>query len=415
MLTDFLILAGLIVLSGFFSSSELAYVVANKIKIEIRARKNKFAAKSAQFFVNNPEKFFSTILISNNIVNITFASLITVFLTNLFQWSDIEILLFSSFVLLIFGELIPKYFAREIADRFIMFSILPIRFVSIIIFPIVQITSFLSEVLTNTSKLNESNISQLFDKEDIQTLLNESSEAGMVGEEESDIINKMIELKEKRLYEILTPRTDIVALEINSSIKEAVEQFVESGYSKLPVFEENIDNIKGLVYAYDMFKIPADIKSIMREAVFVPDSKKGLDLLNELLEKQISIAIVIDEFGGTAGVVTVEDILEEMLGDIKDEYDVEEEIAKKIDDTTYIISGKVDIDYLNDEFDLDLPEGDYETLAGYVTSKTGKIPLKGELFQIDHFKALIIRSDKTKIDLIKLFVDPDGIDDLPNV
>jgi len=405
MLPDIIILLFLIILSAFFSSSELAYVVANKIKIEIRARKNKLAAKSAHYFVLNPEKFFSTILIANNIVNISFASIITIFLTNTYQLSEIQILLISTFLLLIFGELIPKYFAREIADSFIMYSILPVRLISIVIYPVVYITSYLSEVLTNTSKLNESNISQLFDKEDIQTLLNESSEAGMVGEQETDIINKMIELKEKRLYEILTPRTDIVAVEITSPIAEVVKQFVESGYSKLPVYEENIDNIRGLVYAYDMFKLPEDLKSVMRDAVFVPDSKKALDLLNELLERQVSIAIVIDEFGGTAGVITVEDILEEMLGDIKDEYDVEEEIAKKIDEYTFIVSGKVDIDQLNEEYDLRIPEGDYETVAGYITSRTGKIPLKGELFVIDHFKALIIRSDRTKIDLVKLFID----------
>jgi len=405
MLPDIIILLFLIILSAFFSSSELAYVVANKIKIEIRARKNKLAAKSAHYFVLNPEKFFSTILIANNIVNISFASIITIFLTNTYQLSEIQILLISTFLLLIFGELIPKYFAREIADSFIMYSILPVRLISIVIYPVVYVTSYLSEVLTNTSKLNESNISQLFDKEDIQTLLNESSEAGMVGEQETDIINKMIELKEKRLYEILTPRTDIVAVEIKSNITEVVNQFVESGYSKLPVYEENIDNIRGLVYAYDMFKLPEDLKSVMRDAVFVPDSKKALDLLNELLERQVSIAIVIDEFGGTAGVITVEDILEEMLGDIKDEYDVEEEIAKKIDEHTFIVSGKVDVDQLNEEYDLRIPEGDYETVAGYITSRTGKIPLKGELFVIDHFKALIIRSDKTKIDLVKLFID----------
>lgn len=412
MLTDLFILIFLVILSAFFSSSELAYVVANKIKIEIRAKKNKFAAKSAYFFVKNPQNFFSTILVSNNIVNITFASLITLYFTKYYALSEVEILLISTFSLLLFGELIPKYFAREIADSFIMISIIPIRALSIILYPVVGITSYLSDMLTSTSKLNEANISQLFDKEDIQSLLNESTEAGIVGIEESDIINKMIDLKEKRLYEILTPRTDIVAVEIDSTIEEVVKQFVESGYSKLPVFEDNIDNIKGLVYAYDMFKMPQDINSVMREAVFVPDSKKALELLNELLKKQISIAIVIDEFGGTAGVITVEDILEEMLGDIKDEYDVEEEIAREIDSLTYVISGKVDIDYLNEEFELNIPEGDYETLAGYITAKIGKIPLKGEVYNVDQFKILIIRSDKTKIDLVKLFIDEEKLDEL---
>ncbi len=414
MATEFIGLLILILLSAFFSSSELAFVVANKIKIEIRARKNNFAAKQALFFINKPQNFFSTILIMNNIINIAFASLITIVLTFAFGWNEFEILAASSIVLLLFGELIPKYLAREFADSFIIFSVVPIRIVYFLIYPAVKVTALLSNKLTRPSSLNEETISHLFDKEDLQFLLNESYEAGNVGEDESDIINKVMHLSEQRVYEAMTPRTDIVGIEISSTIEEALKIFIDSGYSKLPVYEENLDNIKGVVFAYDMFRFPKDLNSVVREVVFVPDSKKTLEMLNEFLEKRVSIAIVIDEFGGTAGIVTVEDIIEEMLGEIKDEYDVDEHVFKQVDNLTYVVSGKVEIDYINEEYDLKIPEGDYETIGGYITSQLGRIPDKGETITIEHLKIVILRSDKTRIDLMKLYLDPEKYEELSN-
>ncbi len=412
MITQLIILIVLLLLSGFFSSSELAYVVSNKIKIEIRARKNSMAAKSAHYFVENPGMFFSTILVSNNIVNITFASLITIFLTSVYHFSEYQILIISSFVLLIIGELVPKYIARELSDSIVGYSSLPIRMITILLWPIVKLFAYLSELLTKTRNINEEKISHLFDKEDMQSLLNESSLAGVVNEDESDIINKIIELREKRAYEIYTPRTDIVAVDISSSIQEVREVFIESGYSKVPVYEDTIDNIKGILYANEMFKMPESIVSVMKEPVFIPDTKRALELLNELLAQHVSVAVVIDEFGGTAGIVTVEDILEEMLGEIRDEFDVEEEVCNKIDEYTFIISGKLEVDQLNEEHDLKIPEGDYETLAGYITSTTGKIPKRGEIINIDHFKFLVIKTDRKKVDLVKLFLIPEKYDDL---
>ncbi len=351
----------------------------------------------------------------NNIVNIAFASLITIFLTYAFGWNDFQILISSTIVLLLLGELIPKYIAREFADSFIILSIVPIRLVSFLIYPFVKLTAALSSRLTRMNNINEGAISQLFDKEDIQFLLNEGYEAGNVGEDESDIINKVISLSEQRVYEAITPRTDIVGVEINSTIEEALQVFIDSGYSKLPVYEENLDNIKGVIFAYDMFRLPENLQSVIREVIYVPDSKKTLEMLNEFLEKRVSIAIAIDEFGGTAGIVTVEDIIEEMLGEIKDEYDVDEHVCKQIDKYTYVISGKVEIDFINEEYDLKIPEGDYETIAGYITMQLGRIPDKGETINADHLKIVILRSDKTKIDLIKLYIDAEKLEELSHL
>ncbi len=392
----------LLILGGFFSSSELAFVVSNKIKIEIWARKEKSAAKHSRYFVQNPNYFFSTILISQNVVNIAFASISAVVFANLLHLNEFWILVTSSLLILILSELFPKYIAREYPDRILQITIAPIRWISIALFPFVKISSFFSDLLTESENLREENYANLVGKEEIQELLNESSAAGNVGAEESDILNKIFNLGEQKVYEVMTPRTEIVGVEINSTISEVIKTFIESGYSKLPVYEENLDNIKGIVFAYDMFKRPKELSSVIRSTIFVPETKKALDMLKEFLNKRISIAVVVDEFGGTAGIVTLEDVIEEMFGEIRDEYDVENEVCKRLDDGSFVISGKYEIDRINEEFKLGIPEGDYETMAGFILTNLGRIPKKGEIIKIQNFKINVLHSDRTKINLIKL-------------
>ncbi len=408
-MTDYLLsLFILLLLSAFFSSSEIAFIVGNKIKIEIRARKKNLSALNARYFINNPDQFFSTILISNSAVNIAFASLSSVFLYKLYGLKEFEILLISTTLLLLFGELIPKYFGRELAERLVLIVAIPLRVIAIVLYPLVKTTSKISSVLSRTNLKEEEEIQHLFDKEDIQNLIEESSEAGKMDEEQSDIISKVIDIREQRVYEAMTPRTDIVGIEITSTMQEVLKTFIDSGYSKLPVYDENLDNIKGVVFGKDIFMQPDDLKSVMRDVVFVPETKKSLEMLNEFLDKQFSIAIVVDEFGGTAGMLTIEDLIEELFGEIRDEFDdVEEKIAKKTDANTYLVNGKVEIDYLNEELDFHIPEGDYETIAGYVTFRIGRIPVKGESFKIHNLSVQILKADKTKIDLLKLTLIPE--------
>jgi len=402
---DIIILISLIILSAFFSGSEIAFIVGNKIKIEIRARKKNIAAESAQHFINNPQKFFSTILIGNNIVNIAFASISALFLSAIFGLNKFTILIISTFIILLFGELVPKYFARELADRIILLAALPLRAVSILLYPFVKITSSLSSLFTQSSNVSEEKINYLFSKEDIETLVKESHEAGIVNKKESDIISKVFSLGDIRVYEAMRPRTEIVGIEIGQSIDEALSIFIESGYSKLPVYEDNLDNIKGVIYAYDIFKSPKNLNEIIKEIIFVPETKKGFDMLNEFLSKQASIAVVIDEFGGTAGIITMEDIIEELFGEIRDEYDIEEDICRKIDENTYIINGKVEIDYINEKYNLNIPTGDYETIGGYITTRLGRIPAQGENVLIDGFNILIARANQIKVEVVKLSVN----------
>lgn len=402
MLEHLLILIILILLSAFFSSTELAFVVANRLKIEIKVRSKNLAAINADYFIKNTQDFFSTILISNNIINIAFASLSAIYLSLHFGLSEYEILIVSTLVLLFFGELIPKYFARELADRFVLVVAIPLRLVSFILYPFVKPLSHLSNFTMKSQKQQADNIFNLFDKEDVKSLVDESHKAGNVKKQEGSFISKVFELGDQKVYEALTPRTGIVGLEINQTIDEAISAFIESGFSKLPVYEDNLDNIKGVILAKDLFTNPISIKDILRDVQFYPETKKSLEILNEFLTQNMSIAIVVDEFGGTAGVVTVEDIIEELFGEIKDEYDVDENICRNISKDSYIISGKVEVDLINEKYHLNIPIGNYETIGGYVIEKIGKIPKQGETFLIDNFQILIIRADKVRIDLIKL-------------
>lgn len=392
----------LVILSAYFSATEMSFVLSNKLKIEIRARKNNLASKNALFFVKNPQIFFATILIFNTIANIAFASLITFFFEP-YHFKDWHILIISSAIILFFGELIPKYVARELSDSLILISVIPLRGLYFLLFPVVKMVSYVTNLVKFSSTVEEEP-GNIFDKEEIKHLINESSEAGMVKETDSDAINKIIEMREQKVYEAMTPRTAITGVDINSSINDVINTFIESGYSKLIVYDDNLDDIKGFVISYDMFKNPPDLKSIIRNIIFVPETKKSLEMLNEFLQKGISIAIIVDEFGGTAGLITVEDIIEEMFGEIRDEYDTEEEMCKKLEDSSYVISGKIEVDYFNEEFELDIPTGDYATIAGFITSNLGRIPAKGETVKIGKYTFNILRSDKTKISLVKLAV-----------
>jgi CBS domain containing-hemolysin-like protein len=318
-----------------------------------------------------------------------------VFLASIFGWSEFTILLVSSLLILFFGEIIPKYFARELADQVVVVTALPLRICSYILYPFVLISSAFSNRIMQTSSVKTDNIYHLFDKEDIKGLVKESESAGIVDKKDSELINKVIELGDQRVYEAMTPRTEIVGVEINKNIDEVLSVFIDSGFSKVPVYEENLDNIKGIILAKDLFKSPETIKEILREVSFIPESKKSFDVLNDFLEKRN---------GGTAGIITMEDILEELFGEIKDEFDVDEDICRRVAKDSYIISGKVEIDHINEKYNLFIEEGDYETLAGFVTTKLGRIPAQGEIVKVGNFKIQIIRSTVQRLELVKLTV-----------
>lgn len=400
MSAQYILLGIFVLLSAFFSGSETAFILSNKLKMEVKARMNIYSAKKILYFNGHQEKLFSTILLGNNIANIGFASVFSLlFAAQLSEW---QLLLYSTFFILIFGELFPKYFSREYPDIFTMITISPLYWLSKSLSPVIKVISFLPSVISGRKKLNEEAYTNYFDREDLDELVKESEQAGSVSQTESEMISKVLQLRNQKVNQAMRPRTEIIGVDIDSKIEDVLKTFIESGYSKLPVYDDNFDNIKGIVFAYDLFNQPKTLSEVTRTILFVPEARKSIDVLNDFLKQNISFAVVVDEFGGTSGIITLEDIIEELFGEIKDEYDTEEEICRKIDEKTYILNGKIEIDYLNENYDLLLPKGEYETVAGFITSKIGRIPQQNEDIKIDDFIFHIVRSSEVKIELVKL-------------
>ena len=405
MFEQILLLSLFVGLSAFFSGSETSLVLSNKLKMEIKARKNNLAARYTMYFTNNQDKFFSTILIGNNIANIGFASIFALMFEHSMQ--EWQIVLLSTVLLLILGELFPKYLSREYPDMMILITAIPLMWLGWLLTPITKIISFVPKIISGARDVDKEAFQSYFDREDLKDLVKESEEAGSVSKKESEIIGKVLQLREQKVNQAMRPRTEITGVDIESTVQEVMDIFIESGFSKLPVYEENFDNIKGIVIAYDLFKRPDNIHQLIRNVLVVPEARRSIDGLNDFLSRKISFAVVVDEYGGTAGIVTMEDIMEELFGEIKDEYDVEEDICRKISDISYIMTGKTEIDFLNEQFALGIANGDYETISGYITSHLGRIPAQGENLKINVFQIHIIRATVVKIELIKLTIETD--------
>ncbi len=398
---EYLVIVLALIGSAYFSATEIAFIVANKIKIEIRAKQNILGARHAKKIIRKPEEVFITILVANNIANITFASLFGLLLQQHFQFSEFTTLLITTIILLTFAEIIPKSFTQEIADIAILYFSYPYRFVKFLLSPLVKLLESISKIILKNFNI-EFDLPKILEKEDIKILLKESLEAGEVDKEDKRMIDRVIELGDQKVNEAMRPRTEIVACDIKASKEELYNIFLESGYSKIPIYEGSLDTIRGVVYLNDLFTEFNEIVEIMRPINFYPESKPSIELLKEFISEGISIAIIVDEYGGTSGLVTTEDLIEELLGEIKDEYDVDENICRKIGENTYLISGRVEIDLIHEKVGISIPEGKYETIGGFIMHRLGKIPAEGEEFIIDNFKFNIIKSTPNKIELVKL-------------
>jgi putative hemolysin len=390
--------------SAIFSGSEIAFLVANRLKIEVRARKKITGARTALQFIKKPETFFSTMLVGNNIANVACSSVATALFGYLFGWDEFTILIAVSISILLFGEILPKSIARDVADYVIIIASVFIRGARIVLYPIVRISEYASHLILRSFHIQSTDISNLISRSDIDSAVRESRTSGTVDLENGTMIVKAMYLAEQDVSEVMIPRTEIIAVDQSATIQEVIRVFRRSGFSRLPVYKDTIDQIMGVIYAHDLFQRPRSLKSIIREVLFVPETKKSVELLKEFRKKGITIAIVVDEYGGTAGLITTEDLIEELVGEIHDEYDVEDIVCDKIDEKTYLLNGRVEIDHLIETFGLDIPDGDYETIAGYVLSITGSFPKPSDFILTENYRITIESASPTKIHLIKVEV-----------
>ena len=421
---QWLLIAFTILLSGFFSGSEIAFVTANKLKLEVASRKKNFVASSVNFFKSNPETFLTTTLVGNNIVNVLYATFMAIFLVSPIQNfydqffssvpSEFEILLIqtiiASVIIMLFGEIIPKAIFRAQADVLVNVIALPLRICYFVLRPLIGIANGSSNVLIKWLVPDAEKTESFYRRQDVELIFRELRDSGGsedIDEDDSEILNNVLELSNKRVKESMIPRIEIDAVEKSTSLDEIRDLFIKSGHSKLPVYKEAIDDVIGVVYAYDLFNKPTTVNEIIRPVKLIPYSKKSKDLLTEFRQSNLSVAIVLDEYGGTAGMVTIEDLLEEVVGDIQDEHDVDSDIMKRLSPNSFVISGNVEIEELVEEFEeIDLPvePSEYDTVAGFIINYLGRIPKVNEEVLIDNKKFIISKATQSRIETVKLIL-----------
>ena len=420
----------MLVLSAFFSGMEIAYVSSNKVHIAIEKQQDGFLSKILQKITNRPSKFIATMLIGNNIALVIYGlfmgdllmSYIGPYLgidsQNTSSSSDSIMFLalfiqtiISTFVILITAEFLPKVFFQIYANNLVKFFALPVYFFYILFSVVSEFIIWITDkILKLIFKTDGDEVQLSFSKVELGNYISEQMETVKREDEvdsEIQIFQNALDFSEVKSREVLIPRTEVVAVTIDRSPKELSELFIKTGLSKILVYNENIDNILGYVHSFELFKKPTTIKSILIPVVFVPETMLIKEVLNILTKKSKSIAVVIDEYGGTSGILTVEDIIEELFGEIEDEHDKLVLIEKVVNNGIYVFSARLDVDYLNETYKLNLPENEnYETLGGMIVSFTEGIPKKDEVIVFQDYTFNILEVSNTKLELVEVKYTP---------
>ncbi len=417
----FIIIISLL-LSAFFSGMEIAYVSSNKIHIEIEKKQEGFFAKILSKLTVKPSKFIATMLIGNNIALVIYGLfmgdlLVTWFSTIQtksafinYMLTDLSLLsqtLISTLVILMTAEFLPKVFFQIYSNSLIKFFAVPAYVFYVLFSWLSNFVIWVSDlVLKYFFKTEGDQVQLVFSKVELGNYISEQMEAVDDDDDvdsEIQIFQNALEFSEVKAREVMVPRTEIVGIEINDTIAHLSELFTETGYTKVLVYKDTVDNILGYVHSFELFKRPKTIKSMMLPVEFVPGTVLINDVLNILTKKRKSIAVVLDEYGGTSGIMTVEDIVEELFGEIEDEHDNVDLVEKTIGVDEFVFSARLEVDYLNETYKLNLPESEnYETLGGLIISYTQEIPNKNEVIKIENFQLIISEVSNTKIDLVTL-------------
>ena len=407
-----------LVFSAFFSGIEIAFVSSNRLKIEVDKSRGLFSAGLLSRLVQKPSKFIGALLLGNNIAlviyGIAMAEILEPWLLKTLPgalaseaWILLIQTIIATFLILITAEFIPKILFRIRPNRILNFFGLPVYLFYIILYPLVYVITGTSEfLLRRVFRLQQDFRKYSFSPIDlgeyVKDITNGENEESEI-KQDMQIFQNAIDFRNVKLRECMIPRTEIFAVEENDSLDELKKIMSNTGHSKILVYRESIDNIIGYTHSFDLFKKPENIKSILKSIIIVPETMLANKVLSMMIKEQKSVAVVVDEFGGTSGMITMEDIMEEIFGEIEDEHDVEDLIEKQIDDKTYLLAGRLEIDYLNEKYELNIPETEeYETLAGFIIHHFESIPEEKEVIRIDEFLFQIIQAEGHKIDLVKL-------------
>ncbi len=402
-----------LVLSAFFSGFEIAYVSSNKVHVEILKKQEGVIANVLTKLTRKPSKLLATMLVGNNVALVVYGfemgKVMTVLLPPFFQnvlWHTI----ISTLIILITAEFMPKVFFQIYANQLLKVFAIPAYFFYLLFYPFSSFVMWISDfVLRVFFKTKGDYVPLSFSKVELVDYISEQMENAPKKEEvdsEVQMFQNALEFSGVKAREIMIPRTEIVAVELNESIENLIATFVSSGFSKILIYNENIDDILGYVHSFDMFKKPKNIKEVLIPIVNIPETIQINEVLNILTRKRKSMAVVLDEYGGTSGIVTLEDIVEELFGEIEDEHDKDKFIEEQISDTEYLFSARLEVEYLNETYHLDIPESEeYETLGGFIVLYNEGIPTQGEVIEIPPFTFTIEACSQTKIETVKLTVN----------
>lgn len=404
-----------LILSAFFSGSEIAYVSANKLGIEVQKNKGTRRGKILTNFYQDPRSFLSTMLVGNNIALVVFSILMTeLFGPYLTPWVGegfyflICTTMIVTLVVLLFGEFIPKTMFRVYANELIYGLTYPLALFKFLLgIPTWFMTSISNFILKYIIRMPNEELDQALTRLDLETYVeetfsddNEEMEAGM--------FKNALNLRQVKVRDCMVPRNEIVHIDKKSKPSEVVKAFIESRHSRLIVIDHDVENIIGYLHHQQMLDNPKQIKHLVLDIMFVPEAMSAKDMMSKFINSDTNIACVVDEFGGTAGIITLEDILEEIFGEIEDEHDSEDYVDLKISDTEYRFSGRLEVSHLNDKYDnINIPEGEYHTLSGYLVTTSGTIPETGQELEIDRYKFIFEDVSETKIETVRVIVESD--------
>ena len=401
-----------LVLSAFFSGFEIAYVSSNKVHIEILKKQEGLIANILTRLTYRPSKLLATMLVGNNVALVVYGfemgKVMTLLLPPFFQnvlWHTI----ISTLIILITAEFMPKVFFQIYANQLLKLFAIPAYFFYLLFYPFSSFIIWISDfVLRVFFKTKGDYVPLSFTKVELVDYISEQM-GNVPKKEEVDaevqMFQNALEFSGVKAREIMIPRTEIVAVDINETIENLIATFVSSGFSKILIYNENIDDIVGYVHSFDMFKKPKTIKEVLIPVVTIPETIQINEVLNLLMRKRKSMAVVLDEYGGTSGIVTLEDIVEELFGEIEDEHDKDKFIEEKISDDEYLFSARLEVDYINETYHLNLPESEeYETLSGLIVLHTEEIPTQGETISLPPFVFSIEACSQTRIETVRIFI-----------
>ncbi len=416
-MSTFTVILICLLLSAFFSGMEIAFVASNKLRIEIDKDNKSIAQALIDLFVANSGMYITTMLVGNNVVMVIYGTFMTQYLTQHLQFLHFSLgmelfveTLISTLIILVFAEFLPKTLFRLRSNLFLKIFAIPVFLFYLLFFPISYFSVWMGGILLRVftgKKLEQKEPNKAFGKVDLNNLI-EEGDVIKEGEEEVQelkFFRNALDFSEIKLRECIVPRTDLVALSIDSSLDELTDLFVKTGLSRILIYKESIDDIIGYVHSSSLFENPPTIAKAVSRVLIVPETMSASHLLNLFIKKQRSIAVVVDEFGITAGIVTIEDIMEEIFGEIEDEHDHQNLTEIAVSEHEYIFSGRLAVDYINEKYHLDLPENEeYETLAGYILYYNENIPEEGEKIEIGGVIFEMLSVKNARIEEIKVII-----------